>query len=48
MNEVLKIRLDFLKLEVKGFFLCGIMKTLSKKYQSSERNIHYDVEICNT
>ena len=33
MHDVLKICLDFLKLEVKGFFLCEIMKSLSKKYQ---------------
>jgi len=33
MNKVLKKRLEFLKLEVKGFSLCKIMKPLSKKYQ---------------
>jgi hypothetical protein len=43
MNEVLERRLEFLKLEAKGFSLCEIVKVLSEKYQTSERNI-YDAE----
>jgi len=44
MNEVLERRLEFLKLEAKGFSLCEIVKLLSEKYQTSERNIYYDAE----
>jgi len=46
MNEGLKNCLDFLKLEAKGFFLCEIMKHLSEKYQTTERNMCYYVETC--
>ena len=45
MNEVLEKRLEFLKLEAKGFTLCEIVKALSEKYQTSERNIYYEAEI---
>ena len=44
MNEVIERRLEFLKLEAKGFSLCEIVKVLSEKYQTSERNIYYDAE----
>ena len=44
MNEILERRLEFLKLEAKGFSLCEIVKLLSEKYQTSERNIYYDAE----
>ncbi len=44
MNEVLERRLEFLKLEAKGLTLCEIVKVLSEKYQTSERNIYYDAE----
>ena len=44
MNEVVERRLEFLKLEAKGFSLCEIVKILSEKYQTSERNIYYDAE----
>ena len=44
MNEVVERRLEFLKLEAKGFSLCEIVKLLSEKYQTSERNIYYDAE----
>jgi hypothetical protein len=40
--------LEFLKLEAKGFSLCEIVKLLSEKYQTSERNIYYDAETRNT
>ena len=44
MNEILERRLEFLKLEAKGFSLCEIVKVLSEKYHTSERNIYYDAE----
>lgn len=44
MNEILERRLEFLKLEAKGFSICEIVKMLSEKYQTSERNIYYDAE----
>jgi len=44
LNEVVERRLEFLKLEAKGFSLCEIVKLLSEKYQTSERNIYYDAE----
>jgi hypothetical protein len=40
--------LEFLKLEAKGFSLCEIVKLLSEKYQTSERNIYYDAETRDT
>ena len=48
MNEVVERRLEFLKLEAKGFSLCEIVKILSEKYQTSERNLYYDAETRNT
>ena len=48
MNEILERRLEFLKLEAKGFTLCEIVKVLSEKYHTSERNIYYDAETRNT
>ena len=48
MNEVVERPLEFLKLEAKGFSLCEIVKLLSEKYQTSERNIYYDTETRNT
>jgi hypothetical protein len=48
MNEVIERRLEFLKLEAKGFSLCEIVKLLSEKYQTSERNLYYDAENRNT
>ncbi len=48
MNEVLERRSEFLKLEAKGFSLCEIVKVLSEKYHTSERNIYYDAETRNT
>ena len=48
MSEVLERRLEFLKLEAKGFSLCEIVKLLSEKYQTSERNIYYDAETRDT
>jgi hypothetical protein len=48
LNEVLERRLEFLKLEAKGFSLCEIVKLLSEKYQTSERNIYYDAETRDT
>ena len=48
MNEVLERRLEFLKLEAKGFSLCEIVKLLSEKYHTSERNIYYDAETRDT
>ena len=48
MNEVLERRLEFLKLEAKGFSLCEIVKLLSEKYQTSERNLYYDAETRDT
>ncbi len=44
MNDILERRLEFLKLEAKGLTLCEIVKVLSEKYQTSERNIYYDAE----
>jgi hypothetical protein len=44
VNEILERRLEFLKLEAKGFTLCEIVKVLSEKYHTSERNIYYDAE----
>ena len=44
MNDILERRLEFLKLEAKGFTLCEIVKILSEKYHTSERNIYYDAE----
>ena len=44
MSNVIERRLEFLKLEAKGFSLCEIVKLLSEKYQTSERNIYYDAE----
>jgi len=48
MNDVLERRLDFLKLEAKGLSLCEIVKHLSEKYQTSERNVYYDAETRDT
>jgi len=48
VNEVIERRLEFLKLEAKGFSLCEIVKLLSEKFQTSERNIYYDAENRNT
>ena len=48
MSAVVERRLEFLKLEAKGFSLCEIVKLLSEKYQTSERNIYYDAETRNT
>jgi hypothetical protein len=48
VNEVVERRLEFLKLEAKGFSLCEIVKLLSEKYPTSERNIYYDAETRNT
>ncbi|MGA3289919.1 MAG: hypothetical protein ABSD42_06760 [Candidatus Bathyarchaeia archaeon] len=44
MNDILERRLEFLKLEAKGFTLCEIVKVLSEKYHTSERNIYYDAK----
>jgi len=44
MNDILERRLEFLKLEAKGFTFCEIVKVLSEKYHTSERNIYYDAE----
>jgi len=48
VNEVVERRLEFLRLEAKGFSLCEIVKLLSEKYQTSERNIYYDAETRDT
>jgi len=48
LNEVIERRLEFLKLEAKGFSLCEIVKLLSEKFQTSERNIYYDAETRDT
>jgi hypothetical protein len=48
LNEVIERRLEFLKLEAKGFSLCEIVKLLSEKYQTSERNLYYDAETRDT
>jgi hypothetical protein len=44
LNDILERRLEFLKLEAKGFTLCEMVKVLSEKYHTSERNIYYDAE----
>ena len=44
MNSILERRLEFLKLEAKGFTLCELVKILSEKYYTSERNLYYDAE----
>jgi hypothetical protein len=44
VNDILERRLEFLKLEAKGFTLCEIVKVLSEKYHTSERNLYYDAE----
>ena len=48
MSIIVERRLEFLKLEAKGFSLCETVKLLSEKYQTSERNIYYDAETRNT
>jgi hypothetical protein len=48
VNLVIERRLEFLKLEAKGFSLCEIVKILSEKYQTSERNLYYDAETRDT
>jgi len=48
LSEVVERRLEFLKLEAKGFSLCEIVKLLSEKYQTSDRNIYYDAETRDT
>jgi hypothetical protein len=48
LNEVVERSIEFLKLEAKGFSLCEILKVLSEKYQTSERNIYYEAETRNT
>jgi hypothetical protein len=48
VSEIVERRLEFLKLEAKGFSLCETVKLLSEKYQTSERNIYYDAETRNT
>ena len=44
MSEVVERRLEFLKLESKGFSLWEIVKLLGEKFQTSERNIYYNAE----
>jgi hypothetical protein len=44
VTDLLERRLEFLKLEAKGFSLCEIVKLLSEKYHTSERNIYNDAE----
>lgn len=44
MTDLLERRLEFLKLEAKGFSLCEIVKLLSEKYHTSERTIYNDAE----
>jgi hypothetical protein len=48
LNEVIERRLEFLRLEAKGFGLCEIVDILSEKYKTSERNIYYDAETRDT
>lgn len=48
MSEIVERRLEFLKLEANGFSLCEIVKLLSEKYQTSERNLYYDAETRDT
>ena len=44
MNRVIERRLEFLRLEATGFSLCEIVKVLSEKHRTSERNLYYDAE----
>jgi hypothetical protein len=44
VTDLLERRLEFLKLEAKGFSLCEIVKLLSEKYRTSERTIYNDAE----
>jgi hypothetical protein len=44
VNKVIERRLEFLRLEATGFSLCEIVKILSEKYRTSERNLYYDAE----
>ena len=44
MNRVIERRLEFLRLEATGFSLCEIVKILSEKHRTSERNLYYDAE----
>jgi hypothetical protein len=44
LTDLLERRLEFLKLEAKGFSLCEIVKLLSEKYQTSERSVYNDAE----
>lgn len=44
MSEILERRLEFLRLEARGFSLCEVVKILSEKYRMTERNIYYDAE----
>lgn len=44
MNKTLERRLDFLKMEAKGFSLCEIVKELSVKWCKTERTVYYDAE----
>ena len=44
MNEVIERRLEYLKLEANGLSLCEIVKTLSEKWQKTERTIYNDAE----
>jgi hypothetical protein len=44
VTDLLERRLEFLKLEAKGFSLCEIVKLLSEKYHTSERTIYNDAE----
>ncbi len=48
MNKVLERRLEFLKLEARGFSQCEIVQILSEKFHTSERNIYYDAETRDT
>ncbi len=44
MSEIVERRLEFLRLEAKGFSLPEVVKILSEKYRTTERNIYYDAE----
>jgi hypothetical protein len=44
----LERRQEFLRLEARGFPLYELVKYLSEKYHTSERNIYYDAETRNT
>jgi len=44
VNRVIERRLEFLRLEATGFSLCEIVKILSEKHRTSERNLYYDAE----